>query len=71
MRPKLSMPNAKEAPGKDHLDSQSIYEYTDIISTQTRRIIQSVMSPLQKLYSVAFEDNKTANFEKTTIVEYK
>ena len=38
-----------QLPGKDHFDSQLIYEYIDTVSTQTRKITQSVMSALKNL----------------------
>ena len=52
------MQNAKQAPGKDYLDSQLIHEEIDTISTQTRRIIQSVMSPLQKFTVLLLKTTK-------------
>ena len=41
-RLRLSMQNAEQAPGEDHLDSQLIDEEIDTISRQSRRMSRSV-----------------------------
>ena len=57
----------QQAPGKHHLGSQLIYEYIDLIQKDYSKCDVTT----SKIYSFAVEDNKTANSEKSTILEYK
>ena len=60
----LSMPCNKHPPGKDPLDNQLSYDYTDTVPTWTRSIFGSVISLLQKLTMLLWEITKLQTLRK-------